>query len=312
MHPILQANNVSRYFSGQMAVNKLSLTIERGEVMALLGTNGAGKTTTLRLLTGELLPDAGTVFVNQVNINIHPKKAKQFIGYLPDVPPLYNDLTVDEYLTYCANLRGLPSKETRQRVNKIKTFCELQSVSRRLIKKLSKGYQQRIGIAQAIVHKPLAVILDEPTNGLDPTQISEMRDLILDMRKDTGILLSTHQLGEVEQICDRVHLLKQGETIFCKQVDELQHTNSICMRFIKPAPAQLIEAHPEVNSVTHVDDSLLQIQIEGCPTQDHLDTLKNSFLAQAETGNWGMVEIYDMHNTLEEIFVKEVLRDKQQ
>ena len=311
MQPIVEANNVSRYFSGQMAVQKLSLKIERGEVMALLGTNGAGKTTTLRLLTGELAPNAGRITINQIDLNSRPRQAKQFIGYLPDTPPLYNDLTVDEYLTYCARLRKVPRYEIASQVKAVKSFCELQYVSQRLIKKLSKGYQQRIGIAQAIIHKPLAVILDEPTNGLDPTQVSEMRDLITDMRKDTGILLSTHQLGEVEQICDRVHLLKQGKTIFNKQISELQQTYTICLRFIKDAPINQIEAHPEVEQVTVTDNKVLQIEIKDSPSQDYLDTLKNRFLAQSEANNWGIVEIYDMQNTLENIFVNEVLRDKQ-
>lgn len=279
--------------------------------MALLGTNGAGKTTTLRLLTGELAPDSGTIAVNQVDLNLYPCKAKQFIGYLPDTPPLYSDLTVDEYLTYCARLREVDRQQIASQVKTVKSFCELHNVSRRLINKLSKGYQQRIGIAQAIIHKPLAVILDEPTNGLDPTQVSEMRDLIKDMRKDTGILMSTHQLGEVEQICDRVHLLKQGRTIFNKQISELQQTSTICLRFNKTAPVNQIEAHPEVEHVTVVDDRILQIEIKGSPSQDYLDTLKNRFLAESEANNWGMVEIYDVQNTLQNIFVNEVLRDKQ-
>ena len=310
MQPIVEATNVSRYFNGQMAVQKLSLKIERGEVMALLGTNGAGKTTTLRLLTGELAPNSGTIAVNQFDLNLRPAQAKQFIGYLPDTPPLYGDLTVDEFLTYCAHLREVSKQEIASRVQAVKSFCELQNVSRRLIKKLSKGYQQRIGIAQAIIHKPLAVILDEPTNGLDPTQVSEMRDLITAMRKDTGILLSTHQLGEVEQICDRVHLLKQGNTIFNRQINELQQTSTICLRFIKAPPVKQIEAHPEVEHVSIAGDKILQIEIRGCPSQDHLDTLKNRLLAQSEINNWGMVEIYDLQNTLESIFVNEVLRDE--
>ena len=311
MQSIVQANNVSRHFNGQFAIQNLSLNIARGEVMALLGTNGAGKTTTLRLLAGELAPNAGSVSVNNVDINLHPEKAKQYLGYLPDTPPLYGDLTVDEFLTYCARLRGINKQETSARVKEVITFCELHSVRRRLIKKLSKGYQQRIGIAQAIIHKPLAVILDEPTNGLDPTQIQEMRDLILHLRKDAGILLSTHQLGEVEQICDRVHLLNEGNTVFCKNISELQQTSAINLRFIKQAPVSEIEAHDEVAKVTATDSNSIRIDIKGHPSQDHLDALKNSFLAQSESNSWGLVEIYDVQDTLENIFVNEILREDQ-
>ena len=309
MQPIVQANNVSRHFNGQFAIQKLSISIERSKVMALLGTNGAGKTTTLRLLTGELAPNAGQVLVNSIDINLHPEKAKQYLGYLPDSPPLYTDLTVDEFLEFSARMRGVPKSETSARVKEVKTFCELQNVSRRLIKKLSKGYQQRVGIAQAIIHRPIAVILDEPTNGLDPSQIQEMRDLILHLRKDAGILLSTHQLTEVEQICDRVHLLKEGNTVFSKNINELQQTSSISIRFIKQAPIKEIESHEEIEKVIETNTNTVRIDIKGHPSQDHLDALKNSFLAQSETNSWGLVEIYDLQNTLENIFVNEVIRD---
>jgi len=164
MQPIIQANNVSHHYGRQASVINLSLTLQHGEVMALLGTNGAGKTTTLRLLTGDLVPDTGTISINNIDLNLHPIKAKQQLGYLPDNAPLYEDLTVDEYLLYCAKIHGLKGNHARERLSKVKQFCELQSVSRRIIKKLSKGYQQRIGIAQAIIHQPKAIILDEPTN----------------------------------------------------------------------------------------------------------------------------------------------------
>ncbi|MEM8845306.1 MAG: ABC transporter ATP-binding protein [Pseudomonadota bacterium] len=310
MQPIVQANNVCRHFHGHKVLHELSLTIERGEVLALLGTNGAGKTTTLRLLTGELTPNRGSVLVKNVDINLHPEKAKQHLGYLPDTPPLYTDLTVDEFLTYVARIRGTDKKQTKSRLKEVKTFCELNNVSTRLIKKLSKGYQQRIGIAQAIIHKPHAVILDEPTNGLDPTQMQEMRDLILHLRKDAGILLSTHQLGEVEQICDRVHLLKQGQTVLSKKISELQQVNTIALRFIKKAPINDIQSNDEIGNIKFIDDNTLRINPKGSPSHDHLDALKNSLLAQSEANNWGLVEIYDVHDTLENIFINEVLRDK--
>ncbi len=149
MEPIIQATNVSHHYRHQPSVKELSLTLAHGEVMALLGTNGAGKTTTLRLLTGELAPDAGKVTINNIDLNLHPLQAKKSLGYLPDTAPLYDDLSVDEYLSFCARIRCMSRAHTRQRVQ---TFCELESVGNRLIKKLSKGYQQRIGIAQAIIH----------------------------------------------------------------------------------------------------------------------------------------------------------------
>ena len=305
MEQIIRTENLSRYFGQQLAVDKITLTLTRGEVMALLGTNGAGKTTTLRLLTGELAPSAGSVWINDIDLNLQPCKAKQRLGYLPDVPPLYGDLTVDEYLYFCARLHRVSKSAIRKRVSQVKQLCELQLVSTRLISKLSKGYQQRVGIAQAIVHSPTAIVLDEPTNGLDPNQILEMRELIVHLKNDASVLLSTHQLTEVEQICDRVHLLKDGTTVLCKDIDELKKANKIRMRFTGIAPSTEISRFPQVQDLLTVDDNTIDITAE-----DNLDVLKNSLLAQSQLNGWNVVEIYDVHETLEDIFVHQVLRSK--
>ena len=303
MDPIIQAENVSHQFGSHVSVKELSLSLSRGEVMALLGTNGAGKTTTLRLLTGNLVPHTGFIKINGIDLNLSPCKAKHHLGYLPDVAPLYNDLTVDEFLTYCARIRGMTSKEARIRVNEVKSFCELKAVGKRLILKLSKGYQQRIGIAQAIVHKPIAIILDEPTNGLDPTQMQEMRDLILHLRNQSGVLLSTHQLNEVEQICDRVHMIKEGRTVFCENIDDLQQSNRIRIRFADQAPVLELSDIESVNKVVSISDSIVDII-----TESELDELKIKLLSLSQSNGWKMLEIYDVRETLENIFVTEVLR----
>lgn len=303
MEPIIQASNVSHHYGRQQSVTELSLSLQHGEVMALLGTNGAGKTTTLRLLTGELAPDIGSISINNVDLNLQPLKAKQQLGYLPDSAPLYEDLSVDEYLTYCARIHGLSRNDSRARLQKVKQFCELQAVGQRLIKRLSKGYQQRIGIAQAIIHEPKAIILDEPTNGLDPTQIQEMRDLMLHLRNDAAILLSTHQLNEVEQVCDRVLMLKQGRTVFCENIDELQQANKIRMRFLCSIPSEELSKHEAIDKVVDLSPTIVEVS-----SSEKLDALKSSLLAQAQKNDWGLVEIYDVQETLEDIFVSEVLR----
>lgn len=305
MENIIRAEQLSRNFGQQLAVDRISLTLARGEVLALLGTNGAGKTTTLRLLTGELAPSAGIVWIDNIDLNLHPCKAKHFLGYLPDIPPLYDDFTVDEFLFYCARLRRINKQAARARIKQVKDLCELLSVSRRLIKKLSKGYQQRVGIAQAILHQPAAIILDEPTNGLDPGQVLEMRDLIYHLKNDAGVLLSTHQLNEVEQICDRVQLLKDGATIFCKHLDELKRTSKIRIRFTSQAPIDEIKNFQEVSSLLRMDPNTIEVNTTG-----DLDILKNSLLAQSQLNGWNLVEIYDVHETLEDIFVSQVLRTK--
>ena len=303
MQPIIQATNISHHYRKQPSVKELSLTLAHGEVMALLGTNGAGKTTTLRLLTGDLAPDAGHITINNIDLNLHPRQAKQSLGYLPDTAPLYDDLSVDEYLNYCARIRGMSREQTRQRVQAVKTFCELQSVSHRLIKKLSKGYQQRIGIAQAIIHQPKAIILDEPTNGLDPTQIHEMRDLILHLRNDAAVLLSTHHLNDVEQVCDRVHMLKQGSTVFCKNIDDLQQATRVRMRFKKTPPMEDLDKIQAIEKVHIINDNTVELIIN-----ENLDAVKNNLLEMSQSNAWGLVEIYDIRETLENVFVSEVLR----
>ena len=281
MQPIIKANNVSHCYGKQNSIYDLSLTLERGEVMALLGTNGAGKTTTLRLLTGDLAPNSGTITINNIDLNLQPCKAKQYLGYLPDIAPLYEDLTVDEFLTYCAKIHGLTSRDARNRVQEVKKFCELQSVNSRLIKKLSKGYKQRIGIAQAIVHRPRAVILDEPTNGLDPTQMQEMRDLILHLRSDAGVLLSTHQLNEVEQICDRVHMIKEGRTVMSKNIDDLQISSSIRIRFAHTPPIDELNTFQGIQKILSHSTTTVEV-IADCD----LDALKENLLLQARDKQW--------------------------
>ena len=303
MEPIVQATNVSHQFGPHKSVQDLSLSLQCGEVMALLGTNGAGKTTTLRLLTGELIPATGCININGVDINLHPCKAKRHLGYLPDVAPLYGDLTVDEFLNYCARIRGFSARDAHKRVSEVKSFCELKSVSRRIISKLSKGYQQRVGIAQAIVHKPIVIILDEPTNGLDPTQMQEMRDLILHLRNQSGVLLSTHQLNEVEQICDRVHMIKSGRTVLCEKIDDLQQSNRIRIRFGDTAPMSAIEQLQSVDKIHSISDSIVELTAVSDP-----DELKSLLIAHSQQHDWSVVEIFDVKETLENIFVTEVLR----
>ena len=303
MQAIIKASNVSHHYGRQASIKELNLTLSQGEVMALLGTNGAGKSTTLRLLTGELAPDAGSISINNVDLNVNPLKAKKSLGYLPDVAPLYDELTVDEYLIYCARIRSMTKQQTRKRLQEVKTFCELKTVGSRLIKKLSKGYQQRIGIAQAIIHQPQAIILDEPTNGLDPTQMHEMRDLILHLRNHAAVLLSTHQLNDVEQICDRVHMLKQGSTVFCKNIDDLQQATRVRARFNAAPPMDALNEIQAIEKVHLINDNTVELIIN-----DDLDKTKVDLLAMSQSNHWGLLEIYDIRETLENVFVSEVLR----
>lgn len=218
----LEAKNLSRQFGPNFAVKDVTFNLKRGEVLGFLGPNGAGKSTTMRMLTGNLAPTDGSVKIGPFDIIEEPKKAKSLIGYLPEVRPLYKELTVDEFLTIAARFHNVASKNIKSSVDNAKQRCGLTHMSKRLIENLSNGYQQRVGIAQAIIHNPEIVILDEPTVGLDPIQIREIRKLIKEIGKNHSVILSTHILPEVEMVCDRVQIINQGSLVFHGSIEDLK------------------------------------------------------------------------------------------
>ncbi len=217
----LTANHLTRRFGGQTVISDISLELRRGEVLGLLGHNGAGKSTTLQMLTGCLLPDAGEISICGNDLALKPLQAKSHIGYLPEIPPLYRELTVNEYLTYAARLRGIDSGSIATELERAKQRCGLAAVRQKSIGTLSKGYQQRVGIAQAIIHSPDVIVLDEPTVGLDPAQIRDIRNLIRELGNTHSVILSTHMLSEVETVCDRVEILHCGKLVFSGTTAEL-------------------------------------------------------------------------------------------
>ena len=214
MKTLLEATNLNRYYGDYHAVKDVSIALAAGDIVGLLGLNGAGKTTTMEMLTGNLAPSSGAVAVKGVSLLDAPKTAKRFIGYLPERPPLYRDLTVDEYLAFCARLRRLRGAEVGRAVAQAREQTGLAQSGRRLIGNLSKGYQQRVGIAQAIIHAPDVIILDEPTAGLDPIQIREIRELIRRLGERSSVILSTHILAEAQAVCHRVYILHAGRIAY--------------------------------------------------------------------------------------------------
>ncbi|MEO8010160.1 MAG: ABC transporter ATP-binding protein [Dokdonella sp.] len=206
----LQLDRVSRKLSGRLIVADLDLSLARGAVLGLLGVNGAGKSTTLRMVAGLLAPSSGHVSVGGVDIHAEPHIARREIGYLPEEPPLYGELTVAEYLDFCARLHGLVGKDAHARVQRAIERCELGTMRRRLCGLLSKGFRQRVGIAQAIVHEPALIVLDEPASGLDPVQAMRLRALIASLRASHAVILSTHVLSDVLASCDEVAILHRG------------------------------------------------------------------------------------------------------
>ncbi|HFC92121.1 MAG TPA: ABC transporter ATP-binding protein [Leucothrix mucor] len=220
---LIQATHLHCYYGKHHALNDISVTLYQGEVLGLLGQNGAGKSTTMQLLTGNLAPARGTIRINSIDLQDQPIEAKRQLGYLPETPPLYRDMRVLEYLRYCARLHDISKANLETAINKVLKRCGLEDMQQRLIGNLSKGYQQRVGIAQAIIHEPAVIILDEPTVGLDPIQIQEIRDLIKKLAQDHSVILSTHILQEVEAVCDRVQIIKKGQTVFVDSLDKLKN-----------------------------------------------------------------------------------------
>lgn len=229
----VSARHLTRLRGLHRAVDDVSLTLRRGEVLGLLGHNGAGKSTTLHMLAGALAPDSGTVEVCDFDLAREPLRGKACLGFLPEHPPLYRDMRVDDYLLFAARLRKTPAPLLAKRLALAKRRCGLADCGGRLIGTLSKGYQQRVGIAQAIIHQPPVVILDEPTVGLDPEQMRDIRALIRELGDSSSVILSTHLLHEVEAVCDRALILKAGRVIFDGDIAELRRHSDIESSFIR-------------------------------------------------------------------------------
>ena len=296
----LEAKNLSRLFGANYAVKDVSFNLERGEVLGFLGPNGAGKSTTMRMLTGNLAPTEGAVDICGFDMLEDPKKAKSMIGYLPEMRPLYKELTVDEYLTIAARFHNVPAKKINHSVDRAKNRCGLMHMSKRLIENLSNGYQQRVGIAQAIIHEPEIVILDEPTVGLDPIQIREIRKLIKEIGKNHSVILSTHILPEVEMVCDRVQIINQGSLVFHGSIEELkqQRIGNKLQVGLKKAPA--LKDLKSINFISDVD------KIEGDLFRFHFKTNVDSekLASLCVEKKWGLYHIAPDVTSLEDIFAQ--------
>lgn len=245
---LIEAEGLSRFYSDHCAVEYLDLTLKKGEVLGLLGPNGAGKSTTMQMLTGNLAPSTGEIRIHGIDLLDEPRKAKCHLGYLPEQPPVYRDLTVNEYLRYCAQLHGVEKRDCDEVMARARQRCSLDEVQHRLISNLSKGFQQRVGIAQAILHNPAVIILDEPTVGLDPIQIREIRALIRELGEEHGVILSTHILPEVQTVCDRVMILNRGRMVFnegLRGVESLEKTFFELVYQDDPAMSDVVEPEPE-------------------------------------------------------------------
>lgn len=297
---LVEVKEVSRYYGQLAALESISFTMHKGEVLGFLGPNGAGKTTTMQVITGNLAPTSGSVLIADHDLLEDPSAAKGAIGYLPEQPPVYKELTVDEYLDYCAALNRIAGDKRTSARDAAKEKCGLTEVGRRLIGNLSKGYQQRVGLAQAIIHMPPVVILDEPTVGLDPIQIREIRKLIRELGKEHSVILSTHILPEVQSTCDRVQIINKGQIVMTDSIDGLQEqlkSSSITVAFRETPDLEKINALPSINTVEEASPGFWRLLFK--PEQDPTDEI----VKLSVDNNWGLRELRPGRVSLEEVFV---------
>lgn len=304
---LVKAQNLHKRYGSHIAVADLSLELARGDVLGLLGPNGAGKSTTLRMLAGCLSPSSGSVTINDADMREQPREAKSALGYLPEHPPLYPELSVRDYLNYCAGLQGIARNQRKPAVDSACQDCGLTQVSNRIIRNLSKGYQQRVGIAQAILHRPPLIILDEPTVGLDPNQILEIRELIKRLAEKHSIILSSHILSEIQATCTQVCIINHGQLVFSSDMQSLTANKrglTLKLGLRKPPGVAELTALPGIESVDTQSNELFLIHC-----QDGADP-RDALVKLALNKGWGPYELQATHRSLEEIFVDLTSRDR--
>ncbi len=302
---MIEVNNLSKRYGRVVALDAISFFAEEGEILGFLGPNGAGKTTTMRILTGFMPPTEGTARVAGCDVFEESLEVRRQVGYLPETVPLYRDMTVRGYLQFVANLRGLD--QPRPRIDKVLDLVGMSDRARSLIRNLSKGMRQRVGLAQAIVHDPPVLILDEPTIGLDPHQVQDLRALIRELGRTRTVMLSTHILSEAEQVCDRVIIIDQGRIVGTSRqlAEELQHSGRLFVRVSRRTPrSQVLQVIRAVPGVEQAEPHRSGYLVSSKP-----DTDVRPALASAVVGHgMELLELRAWAVTLEEIFMEQTTR----
>ena len=299
---ILKVENLSHRYSVQWAIRDINFEITQNGVYGLLGSNGAGKSTTMNIICGVLKQTEGNVFIKGIDMRDNPVEAKRHIGFLPQKPPLHTDLTVEEYLTYCARLRQIARAEEGKVVDEVLARCGISHFRKRLIHNLSGGYQQRVGIAQAIIHRPDFVVLDEPTNGLDPNQILEIRHLIKAIAEECTVVLSTHILSEVQATCNYIRMIGQGTLVFSGTVDEFDNyilPNTVFATLVAAPPIEELKQLPGVVDVDELGGSNYRLRFSDSP-QEMIERVMQTSVAK----DWRLTEVRLEKSSLDDIFAE--------
>ena len=312
---MIEVNNLVKRYGDHTAVDHLSFKIEKGKIYGFLGPNGAGKSTTMNMITGYIASTEGTVTIDGHDILEEPEQAKKCIGYLPEIPPLYFDMTVLEYMNFAADLKKIPKNEKKSMVEEVMEMVKISDMRNRLIKNLSKGYRQRVGLAQAILGYPEVIILDEPTVGLDPKQIIEIRTLIKDLKKKHTVILSSHILSEVSAVCDYVLIISHGKLVASDTPENLgklaegSNTLEMLIKGEKSQIKQALESIEGVNSVTIEKDEKQNLWSAKVSTEENNDIREKAFYKMSDINS----PIYEMKSkkvSLEEIFLELTASEK--
>ena len=298
---IVKVEHLYHRYATQWAIEDINFEIEENGVIGLLGSNGAGKSTTMNIICGVLKQTRGKVYINGIDPLKNPVAARKYIGFLPQKPPLYPDLTVDEYLRFCAEIHWMERKKINAAVGETEERCGITHMKDRLLRNLSGGYQQRVGIAQAILHDPKFVVLDEPTNGLDPNQILEVRQLIREIAEDRTVMLSTHILSEVQATCSTIKMIEHGRVVFSGSVEEFDNyiePNTLYAVFdLPPLPDELLMI-AGIKKVEMVGGHGVRLWYDG-----ERDTIKQ-VIRESMVRGWEMTEIRSEKSSMEAVFAK--------
>jgi len=305
--PIVRIEHLSHRYNVQWSIRDISLEIPNKGVYGLLGSNGAGKSTVMNILCGVINPTEGEVFIQGIDARSNPVSAKRHIGFLPQKPPLFNDLTVEEYLIHAANIRLLQNDEVHSAVEEVMNTCKITHFRNRLIKNLSGGYQQRVGIAQAIVHKPELVVLDEPTNGLDPNQIIDIRGIIKDIAEERTVIISTHILTEVQATCENIIMLEEGKIVFSGTIEDFDNYIVPDSIIVSMTDAPSIDVLNSLNGVSSVESlGHNEFRIRFTDAGEVMDKLVES----AYRNKWHIREMRVEKSSLDDIFSVLSKKDK--
>lgn len=294
----IEVQNLSKLFGSQKAVNNISFDVGDNEIVAFLGPNGAGKSTTMKIATCYLQPDAGTILVNGMDVRDNSREIRKSIGYLPEHNPLYLDMYVHEYLRFSGRFYDLSGAKLKERVSEVIRMCQLELEQNKKIGQLSKGYRQRVGLAQALLHDPSVLILDEPTSGLDPNQIIEVRNLIKEVSKSKTVLFSTHILQEVQAMCDRAVVINHGNLVADDLVENLEKRsgqNSIEIEFSEPVDLNLFSELVEKDSINGIGENLYEFNVTG-------EDLRPEIMKIVANHKLPLVGIKQKVKSLEEVF----------